>query len=47
MAYIKDRTTDENGNHFHHAEDAVWGWDDEALPEDDKQYVTILNNNVS
>lgn len=47
MAYIKDRTTDENGNHVHHDEDNVWGWGDVAMHEDDKKYVTILSKTGS
>lgn len=47
MAYIKERTIDENGNHIHHPEDSVWGWDDEALSEVDKKYVTIISKNAS
>lgn len=43
MAYVKDRTTDANGNHIHHDEDSVWGWDDDALPEEDKKYVKITH----
>lgn len=41
-AYISNRTIDANGNHIHHKEDLIWGWDDVALPEEDKKYVTIL-----
>lgn len=47
MKYIKDRTTDANGNHIHHPEDTIWGWDDAAMPEEDKKYVTILSKNVA
>lgn len=41
LAYVKERTTDANGNHVHHDEDTIWGWDDEAMAEEDKKYVTI------
>lgn len=46
LAYVKDRTTDANGNHIHHEEDTIWGWDDEAMPEEDKKYVTIIRKNA-
>lgn len=44
LAYVHDRTVDENGNHIHHEEDNVWGWDDAAMPEEDKKCVTIINS---
>lgn len=40
MAYVMDRTVDANGNHIHHEEDNVWGWDDAT--EEDKKYAKIL-----
>lgn len=47
MAYVKDRTVDENGNHIHHEEDMIWGWDDKALSEDDKKFVSILGRSTA
>lgn len=47
MAYVLNRTMDANGNHIHHEEDNVWGWDDAAMPEDDKKYAKILKNSTS
>lgn len=47
MAYIQERSTDASGNHIHHEEDTIWGWDDAALPEEDKKYVTILRHNAA
>lgn len=37
-----DRTLDANGNHIHHNEDNVWGWDDTAMLEEDKKYAKII-----
>ena len=45
-AYVNDRSIDSNGNHIHHKNDNVWGWDDVALLEEDKKYVTVLSKNV-
>ena len=42
MAYVQERTLDANGNHIHHKEDNVWGWDDIEMPEEDKKCVTII-----
>lgn len=47
LAYVKDRSVDANGNHIHHEEDMIWGWDDKAMSEEDKRYVTILSKNAA
>lgn len=44
MAYVMDRTFDANGNHIHHDEDKIWGWDDAAMPEEDKKCAKIITN---
>lgn len=44
MAYVMDRTLDADGNHVHHEEDKIWGWDDAAMPEEDKKYAKIIKN---
>jgi stearoyl-CoA desaturase (Delta-9 desaturase) len=46
-AYINERTVDANGNHIHHEEDRIWGWDDQAMSPEDKKYVTVLRQNVA
>jgi hypothetical protein len=46
MAYIHERTVDANGNHIHHEEDTLWGWDDDAMPEEDKKHVKIEKKTI-
>lgn len=47
LAYVNDRSFDANGNHIHHEEDMIWGWDDKAMSEEDKKYVTILSKTAA
>jgi hypothetical protein len=44
IACVHNRTIDANGNHIHHEEDNVWGWDDPAMNQNDKKYATIVKS---